>query len=162
MASYPMGTLGWRPCRVICRSVLAILGCSLFFLHPAGAQTPPYPPSSVISDMTLNWSTHERQAPGSDNWPITWADDDHQYTAWGDGGGFGGTNSEGRVSLGVARVEGSATSYNGTNVWGGKSPENPSQFKGKSYGIISVGGVLYMWVALVYEEGNWLHNTRLA
>ena len=59
-------------------------------------------------------------------------------------------------------MEGSATSYNGTNVWGGKSPENPAQFKGKSYGIISVGGVLYMWVALVYEEGNWLHNTRLA
>jgi len=160
MASYLMGILGWRPCRVIFRSVLAILGCSLFFLHPAVAQTPPYPPSSVISDMTLNWSTHDRQAEGSDNWPITWADDDHQYTAWGDGGGFKGSNTTGRVALGVARVEGSATSYTGFNVWGGKSPENPATFEGKSYGILSVGGTLYMWVS--NQPGPHLTETRIA
>ena len=48
----------------------------------------PYPPSAVITGVTFDWSTHVRLAPGSDNWPITWADDDHQYTCWGDGGGF--------------------------------------------------------------------------
>ena len=35
----------------------------------------------------------------------------------------------------------------GKNIWGGFEPENPAQFGGKSYGILSVGGVLYMWVA---------------
>jgi len=171
MARYPMGTLCWRSYRVVFGSVLTIFCCSLLFLHPAGAQIPPYPPSPVISDMTLNWSTHNREAPGSDNWPITWADNDHQYTAWGDGGGFGGTNSEGRVSLGVARVEGSGTSYNGTNVWGGISPENPAQFNGKSYGILSVGGILYMWattethphtaeVTLAYSTDHGAHWTE--
>jgi hypothetical protein len=28
------------------------------------------------------------------------------YAAWGDGGGFGGTESIGRASFGVARIEG--------------------------------------------------------
>ena len=157
-----MGTLCWRSYRVVFAYLLTIVGCSLFFLHPAGAQTPPYLPSPVISDMTLNWSTHNRQAPGSDNWPITWADDDHQYTAWGDGGGFGGTNSNGRVSLGVARVTGDKNNYKGKNVWGGKNPENPAQFKGKSYGILSVGGVLYMWLAFEKYSTIWLDNTRVA
>ena len=84
-------------------------------------------------------------APGSDNWAITWADDDHQYTTWGDGGGFGGTNSGGRVSMGVARLEGSKDKYTGYNVWGGKAPEAPATFTGKSYGILSIAGVLYLW-----------------
>jgi len=50
------------------------------------------------------------------------------------------------VSLGVARIKGSHDHYQGCNVWGGKNAENPAQFGGKSYGILSVGGVLYMWV----------------
>lgn len=84
-------------------------------------------------------------APGSDNWPVTWADDDRQYTAWGDGGGFGGTNNSGRVSLGFARVEGDRENYRGENVWGGLDAPNAAAFNGKSYGIISIGGVLYAW-----------------
>ena len=108
---------------------------------------PPYPPSPVIRGIEFDFKTHRRLAPGSDNWPITWADDNHQYTAWGDGGGFGGTNSNGRVLLGVARIEGDGTSYVGKNVWGGFEPENPVQFDGKSYGMLCVDGVLYMWRA---------------
>ena len=98
----------------------------------------------MISDIILDWSTHQRQAVGSDNWQLTWADDDHQYGAWGDGGGFGGTNSSGRVGLG--RIEGDRDNYRGFNVWGGKDPENPAQFAGKSWGTICVDGVLYSWV----------------
>lgn len=107
----------------------------------------PYPPSPVLAGMTFDFSTHDRRAPGSDNWPITWADNDHQYASWGDGGGFGGTNQDGRESLGVARIEGPATSYTGYNVYGGKNAENPAPVGGKSYGIISVNGVMYMWVS---------------
>ncbi|MFQ5583561.1 MAG: hypothetical protein ACE5GL_03905, partial [Calditrichia bacterium] len=95
--------------------------------------------------MTFHFSTLDERASGSDNWAITWADDDHQYTSWGDGGGFGGTNSNGRVSLGFARVEGPKNNYQGYNVWGGKNPENPAQFEGKCYGIISIDGTLWMW-----------------
>ena len=111
------------------------------------ATKPPYPPSPRIREAKFDFSTLGRRAPGSDNWPLTWADDDHQYTAWGDGGGFGGTNRDGRVGLGIARVEGPADAYRGVNVWGGKNPEAPAAFPGKSYGILSVGGILYMWAS---------------
>lgn len=70
---------------------------------PAARSEAPYPSSPVIEKVAFDVATHERRAPGSDNWAITWADDDHQYAVWGDGGGFGGTNSDGRVSLGIAR-----------------------------------------------------------
>lgn len=98
-----------------------ILIVLLRFLFPAtlAAKKAPYPPSPVIKEVKFLWSTHERFAQGSDNWQLTWADDNHQYAPWGDGGGFGGTNSDGRVSLGVARVEGPWNDYQGFNVWGG-------------------------------------------
>jgi chitodextrinase len=108
----------------------------------SGAQ---YPPSSVVDGISFDLSTIRTEAPGSDNWALTWADDGHQYTTWGDGGGFGGTNDTGRVSLGFGRVEGGKSNYIGKNVWGGKSPENPAQFPGKSYGLISIGATMYMW-----------------
>ena len=113
---------------------------------PSSAQSAPYPPSPRITKVSFDWSTHKRLAPGSDNWPVTWAEDGHQYTSWGDGGGFGGTNSSGRVSLGFARIEGGAADHRGLNVWGGKDPEHPATFGGKSYGILCVGGDLYAWV----------------
>jgi hypothetical protein len=139
------------------RSIQRIFGmvCIFIFLSVNAVQTAPpaqaatssspYPPSPVISGISFDWSTHVRMANGSDNWPVTWAADDHQYTTWGDGGGFGGSNQDGRVSLGVARIEGSAGSYRGVNVWGGKDALQPAQFTGKSYGIAAVDGSLYMW-----------------
>lgn len=115
--------------------------------------SPPYPSSTVLQGIDLNWSTHQRHATGSDNWQLTWADDDHQYCPWGDGGGFGGTNDIGRVSLGVARVEGDSDHYTGHNVWGGFEPERPAQFPGKSWGMAAVDGALYMWVSP--DNGAW-------
>ena len=98
----------------------------------------------AITGISFNLASIRTLAPGSDNWPITWADDDHQYTCWGDGGGFGGTNTDGRVSWGFGRVEGQKDNYNGFNVWGGFNPENPGDgSQGKSEGIICVGGILY-------------------
>jgi hypothetical protein len=128
-------------------SALALVAAAAGLL-PSGAAAPPvpYPPSAVIRSLELDWSTHRRQALGSDNWQLTWAADGHLYGAWGDGGGFGGTNSDGRVSLGVARVEGGPHNYRGVNVWGGKNAPHAAGVDGKSWGMISVGGVLYMWV----------------
>jgi len=116
------------------------------FVVSAHRSDAPYPPSPVIADMVLDWSTHRREALGSDNWQLTWADDDHQYGAWGDSGGFGGTNSNGRVGLGFGRIEGDWDNYRGFNVWGGQDPEHPAQFTGKSWGTICLGGVLYSWI----------------
>lgn len=113
---------------------------------------PVYPKSRYITGIEFNMLTLKNicpgngmEAPRSDNWTITWADDGNQYTAWGDGGGFGGTNEEGRVSMGVAKIEGNRNNYSGYNIWGGKNPiSSEKPFGGKSYGIISIDGSLYM------------------
>lgn len=46
---------------------------------------------------------------------------------WGDGGGFGGTNTDGRSSLGVARIVGDSSNYQGFNRYGGKNGECPDK-----------------------------------
>jgi hypothetical protein len=106
----------------------------------------------VIKSITWDFDNLVRLAPGSDLWPVTWAADGHLYTSWGDGGGFGGTNSDGRVSLGFARIEGPPESLVGINVWGGKNPENPATFGGKAMGMLSVDGILYAWINMQNEN----------
>ncbi|WP_161604259.1 DUF4185 domain-containing protein [Roseiconus nitratireducens] len=128
-------------------SLLVLVASGILAPCSADAQQPPYPPSAVIAGVEFDFTTHRRLATGSDNWPVTWADDGHLYAAWGDGGGFGGSNSKGRVKLGVARIEGDADGYVGVNVWGGFQPRHPAQFDGKSYGMLCIDGVLWMWVA---------------
>src|SRR5262249_42721976 len=105
--------------------------------------------------ITWHWETHGTAAPGSDLWPITWATDDNLYTAWGDGGGFDGTDQEGRVALGFARIEGPPESFRGVNVNGGKHPRHRASFpkKGKVGGILAVGDRLYAW--LNTQNGKW-------
>lgn len=126
-------------------------------LHAEPAPSP-YPESEHMGRLEIDWSTHKRFAPGSDNFQLTWSNDDHLYGAWGDGGGFGGTNSLGRVGLGVARIEGPADNYRGFNVWGGHDAEFSATFDGKSWGMISIGGRLHMWVVPDNPEGKSYRN----
>ena len=111
------------------------------------ARAAAYPQSNYITGVWFNDSSIRTEAPGSDNWPITWAANDKLYTTWGDGGGFGGTNDFGRVSLGVGRVEGNKNNYYGVNIAGGANNSNPAPFEGKSEGILALDNRLYMWRA---------------
>jgi len=122
---------------------------------PSPSPNPPYPHSPVVESIAWHWETRITAAPGSDLWPVTWGPDDHLYAAWGDGGGFGGTDSDGRVALGFARIEGNPENWHGVNVNGGKNPEHPASFtrKGKTTGVAFVDGVLYATVNL--EDGKW-------
>lgn len=113
---------------------------------------PPYPASEMISGISIDWSTHQRHAQGSDNFQLTWADDDHQYGIWGDGNGFTERN---RVSFGVARIEGDYNDYSGYDRYGHKeSSEYEAVIKGKSWGMICVKGVLYTWIH-PDKPGGW-------
>lgn len=112
----------------------------------------PYPSSAVIKDF--KWAPVEtiaRKASGSDNWPITWADDDNLYTAYGDGWGFEPKTKE-KLSLGIAKIIGSPPDFKGVNIRT-KSGERTGQgAKGaKAGGMLCVDGVLYM---LVRNIGN--------
>jgi CubicO group peptidase (beta-lactamase class C family) len=106
----------------------------------------PYPPSSVIAGIT--WAPKEtivRQAQGSDNWPITWGADDHLHTAYGDGNGFK-PFVPAKLSLGFARVEGGPVGFRGVNVRSDAEQKGDGKAGKKASGMLSVGGVLYLWV----------------
>jgi hypothetical protein len=106
----------------------------------------PYPHSRRVTAVTWDFATETRRALGSDLWPCTWARDDAQYCAWGDGGGFDGNDDHiGRVSLGFARITGfPVTPLAAKNVWGAPPyAEHEATFGGKVLSLISIDGVLY-------------------
>ena len=125
----------------------------------------PYPASPVITGIA--WDQPGRisrlargghRKDGSDNWPMTWADDGHLYTAYGDGYGFEPQLEE-KLSLGLAVVTGGPSSFAGLNI-----RSRTGEFKGpgkdgeKASGLLMVDGVLYMWVRNADHQG---HHSRL-
>lgn len=104
----------------------------------------------TITGLDFDWSTHRKLAEGADNWPVTWSDDDHLYTLWGDGRGW--TGDGGRASFGTTRITGGTDGYGGTDRCGAPTTEggcaaDGSELDGKSYGVLSVDGALYAFVS---------------
>jgi hypothetical protein len=117
-----------------------------------GDRATPYPASEDITG--IEWApvdTTIRKAEGSDNWPITWADDDNQYAAYGDGWGFGPT-SEKKLSLGLVKIVGGPERFEGVNIRS-ETIERAGDDKAgpKASGMLCVNGILYM---LVRNVGN--------
>jgi len=113
---------------------------------------PPYPPSHVIRAVEFAPESEiKRAAIGSDNWPITWGDDDAQYTSYGDGTGFE-PGTERKLSLGLARITGGPEEFHGTNLRSETAERTGDGASGpKAGGMLMVDGVLYM---LVRNVGN--------
>lgn len=112
----------------------------------------PYPPSQHVGQ--LKWQSSEsirRDAPGGDNWPITWMDDDSMLTAYGDGWGFP-PKVERKLSLGFARINGGPGDFQGANVRS-ESGERIGQGKNgvKASGLLMVDSVVYL---LARNAGN--------
>jgi CubicO group peptidase (beta-lactamase class C family) len=108
--------------------------------------TAPYPRSALITQ--LEWAAKEtiiRQAKGSDNWPLTWADDDALYGAYGDGNGFEPFLPE-KLSMGFARIDGTPPTIRGTNL---RTPTGETRGDGaagkKGSGMLCLNGLLYLW-----------------
>ncbi len=120
-------------------------GGSHYALVAGAPATPPYPPSPVIK--SVEWApvpTIIRRAKGGDNWPMTWADDGAQYTAYGDGNGFE-PFVKAKLSIGFSKVTGGPADFQGVNF-----PAQNGDFRGdgksgrKASGILMVDGVLYL------------------
>lgn len=90
--------------------------------------------SRPIEGITWLWETRKAAATGSDNFPMTWAADDHQYTIGGDGYGFG--NQKPKQSMIFSRVKGSFDDQGYEDLWSGD---------GKSYGLLTLGDRAYVW-----------------
>lgn len=106
----------------------------------------PYPPSTRIKEV--RWAPREtvrRAAFGSDNWPMTWADDDDLYTAYGDGRGFRPFAPR-KLSLGFAKVVGGPEDFQGANIASSSGEQLGDGARGKkASGMLMVDGVLYLW-----------------
>ena len=115
--------------------------------RPAGvtAVPAPYPPSPVISGV--RWAPASqiiRRAQGGDNWPLTWADDDALYTAYGDGNGFEPFEPK-KLSLGLSKVLGNPPDFHGVNFTGeGVEAVGNGKAARKASGFLMVDGVLYL------------------
>jgi CubicO group peptidase (beta-lactamase class C family) len=107
----------------------------------------PYPPSPTIA--AIEWAPQEsirRDAKGCDNWPLTWADDDQMYGAYGDGNGFA-PFVERKLSCGLARISGGPQNFTGVNIRSADIEEPGDGPKGrKASGMLMVDGVLYVWL----------------
>jgi len=112
----------------------------------------PYPRSPVVGDV--RWASAEsivRKAEGSDNWPMTWGDDDWLYTAYGDGWGFE-PKVDKKLSLGLCRVSGHGADFAGENIRSQTGERLGQGSAGvKASGMLMVDGVLYM---LARNAGN--------
>ncbi|MCK5211012.1 MAG: hypothetical protein KAQ79_23445, partial [Cyclobacteriaceae bacterium] len=110
-------------------------------------EAPPYPRSSLIKEVAFAPKNEIiRLAKGSDNWPVTWADDDALYTAYGDGWGFS-PFTDIKLSLGIAKIEGNIPSISGVNIRS-NSGEKVGQgaYAPKASGMLMVDNVLYMLI----------------
>ena len=105
----------------------------------------PYPESNLKAVFAPEDSII-RLAEGSDNWPVTSGDDGSLYTAYGDGYGFV-PNTEYKLSLGLAKVEGEGPSIQGVNLRSASGERvGQGKFGEKASGLLMVDGVLYMIV----------------
>lgn len=117
------------------------------------AASPPLPSSPVITG--IEWSSTIAQgAVGSDTWPITWADDNHQYTTFGDGFGFDPLISD-KLSIGFSRIEGEPNNFSSFNIRSSSGEQTGNGAEGKkASGMLSVDGTLYMWVRNADNNGR--------
>jgi len=120
----------------------------------AAAVAPPVLPSPVIA--RLDWAAAEtivRQCNGSDNFPITWAEDDCLYVTYGDGWGFEPKLKE-KLGLGFARIEGLPPNHRGSNIRSTGENVGSGRRGKKGSGLLMVDGVLYLWLFHADERGG--------
>ena len=127
-------------------------------------ESAPYPPSSAITGVT--WAPADsivrkatgKNRDGSDNWPITWADDDNLYTAYGDGYGFDPIVPS-KLGLGFARIIGGPDDFTGENIRSDAENTGMGASGKKASGMLMVDGILYMWLRNADDNG---HHGQLA
>jgi hypothetical protein len=141
-------------------TVTFVLLPAILLAELAGAEPrPAYPPSRVI--RTIEWAPATsivRRAKDGDNWPVTWGGDDAIYTTWGDGTGFI-PKVERKLSCGFARVTGTPESFTGENIRSDAEQLGEGRKGKKGWGILSVGGTLYLWFGHADLNGG---HTQLA
>ncbi|MBZ0254908.1 DUF4185 domain-containing protein, partial [bacterium] len=122
--------------------------------HSKASAALPYPNSTLVK--SIQWAPVDAityQAQGSDNWPLTWADDDNQYTAYGDGWGFE-SKVKNKLSMGFARISGAPNDYTATNIRSKDEQTGQGRLGRKASSLLCVNGVLYAWARNANYKGQ--------
>ncbi|MCA1654926.1 MAG: DUF4185 domain-containing protein [Pseudonocardiaceae bacterium] len=142
------------------RIVVVMVACLSATLAPPGsavgqpaADVAPLagpPPSTFFSTVGIDAAATVGAPAVGDNanhgdlWPNCWSDDDHVYTSYGDGIGYGTTFSD----IGVARISGMPGTLAGTQLAAGNQVGQiwTANHNRKPTGMACVGGTLYLAV----------------
>lgn len=126
---------------------------------------PPYPRSKAIKRLVWEPAKdmirlakgvvfdESGRMDGSDNWPVTWGDDDNLYTAYGDGHGFAPVIKE-KLGLGFACIKGNPPEIEGINFRSNGENRGYGRAGKKGSGILMVDGILYLWLFHANEKGD--------
>ena len=114
------------------------------------------PPETIVRKGFDHGAGGWRPRNACDNWPITWADDDCLYTAYGDGWGFEPPAPR-RLSMGTAKVLGDPPDVQGVNIPSNAECTGDGPSGRKASGMLMVDGVLYMWVRNANRKGQHSH-----
>ena len=125
------------------------LGLEKYLFNPVmdAIEVSPYPQSTFIKEVVFAPKDKiVRLAKGSDNWPVTWADDDLLYAAYGDGRGFY-PFTDIKLSLGLAKIKGDMPFITGANIRSNSGETVGQGIYGlKASGMLMVNDTLYMMV----------------
>lgn len=113
-------------------------------------------PSSPVLALTRLDEPVRREDLDGDNWPITWADDDALYAAYGDGWGCRPLEPDTKRNTGLVRLHGGPAQRLGDEIpcpWFGGGAQDPNL---KGCGLLCVDGILYHF--LRHQVGR--HGTR--
>jgi len=118
----------------------------------------PYPMSSAITgvswdDEVIRLATG-KSGDGSDNWPVTWADDDNLYTAYGDGYGFDPIVPT-KLGLGFGKIIGDPFDIVGENIRSDAENIGMGRSGKKASGLLMVDGILYMLARNADNNGKY-------
>jgi len=96
------------------KKYLAAVSLPVFciMLSTSRAEGPPYPASRVVRRVEWHFDTVREFGRGSDQWPMTRADDGNLYAAWGEGNGFA-NHLKSKQALGVTRINGTPPKLTG-------------------------------------------------
>jgi hypothetical protein len=110
----------------------------------------PYLPSAALRLETIGRPVRRADLDG-DDWPVTWADDDRLYAAYGDGWGCRPVDPATKRNTGLVRLAGAPPDFTGEEVampWFGAGAEAPNL---KGCGLLALDGTLYHF--LRYQVG---------
>ena len=91
----------------------------------------------------LRLATGGKTRDGSDNWPVTWGDDDALYTAYGDGYGFA-PQLPSKLGMGFAKIYGTPDDLHTVNIRSDAENMLYGRRGVKASGLLMTDGILYL------------------